>query len=279
MKSEKGQALLIVVLVMVVVLTIGLSVASRSITNLRLATEQEDSQAAFSAAEAGIERIILSTLTNISGSFGIDDKRAEMRTTSMPIGGTEFLLNNGKSVAKDDGADVWLSNHPDYTSPLSPQFFSVYWGSSLEGNCSVAAAVEIIAVYGSKANPLSKRFTFDPCQTRTNPNSFSFIGPANIGAVTRAEKTFYYKTPDNFLNGINDIFIIRIIPLYASTPIGVYTCNPGNPGNNCTPLPSQGKVINSTGSSGGTQRKITYYQGYPKLPSEFFHYVLFSSIK
>ncbi len=52
--SESGQALLIVVLVMVVVLTMGLSVASRSITNLRIATEQDNSQASFSAVEAGI---------------------------------------------------------------------------------------------------------------------------------------------------------------------------------------------------------------------------------
>ncbi len=49
-KNQSGQALLIIVLVMVVALTIGLSVASRTITNLRTSREQASSQKALSAA-------------------------------------------------------------------------------------------------------------------------------------------------------------------------------------------------------------------------------------
>jgi Tfp pilus assembly protein PilX len=56
--SEKGQMLLIVVLIMVVALTVGLSIAARSLVNLKIATDDENSQRAFSAAEAGIERLI-----------------------------------------------------------------------------------------------------------------------------------------------------------------------------------------------------------------------------
>src|SRR5690242_8662448 len=55
---EAGQALLIVVLVMVIALTVGLSLASRSITNLRNSTDEANSQAAFSAAEAGVEQAV-----------------------------------------------------------------------------------------------------------------------------------------------------------------------------------------------------------------------------
>lgn len=44
---------------MVIALTIGLSIAARSIINLQTTTEEEISQRAFSAAEAGIERAII----------------------------------------------------------------------------------------------------------------------------------------------------------------------------------------------------------------------------
>ena len=57
-QSQKGQALLIVVLAMVVALTVGLSVVSRSITNLKNSQQEIDSQKALSAAEAGVELAI-----------------------------------------------------------------------------------------------------------------------------------------------------------------------------------------------------------------------------
>ena len=60
MKSavKPGQVLILVLLVVVVALAVGLSVASRNITNVRTSTQTEESQKAFSAAEAGIESIL-----------------------------------------------------------------------------------------------------------------------------------------------------------------------------------------------------------------------------
>ena len=56
--SRQGQMLLVVVLTMIVALTVGLSVVSRTITNLRISRQSEESQRAFQAAEAGIEKTI-----------------------------------------------------------------------------------------------------------------------------------------------------------------------------------------------------------------------------
>jgi hypothetical protein len=56
MKNHKsGQVVLIVLLVMVVVLTIGLSLISRSVTDISISKDEEEAIRAFSAAEAGIE--------------------------------------------------------------------------------------------------------------------------------------------------------------------------------------------------------------------------------
>src|SRR3989344_1439125 len=57
---QAGQTLLIVVLIMVVSLTIGLSIASKTITNLRTTTEEADSAKALSAAETGVAQSIKS---------------------------------------------------------------------------------------------------------------------------------------------------------------------------------------------------------------------------
>ncbi|MBI2430428.1 MAG: hypothetical protein HYV39_00185 [Candidatus Levybacteria bacterium] len=287
MKNEKGQTLLIVVLVMVVVLTIGLSVASRSITNLRTTTEEENSQRAFSAAEAGVEEAIKSSQTGeIISNRSLGNNANILQVKSVSVGGSEFVLNGGNPISKDDGADIWLSDYPNYTNPKKTtgselQFFTIYWGFSQdacppEGN---AAAIEVIVLYGTtKASASTKRFAFDPCSRPSN-NNFSSLSPNDSGNFSVAEKTFHYKTPyilrsPNIPNN-NELYIVRVVPLYGSTPIGVTTCNPG--GQNCTPLPAQGKQIESTGSSLETVRKITYFQGHPKLPAELFQYIIFSS--
>jgi len=65
---QRGQVLLIVVLVMVIALTVGLSVISRSVTTLRTTKESESSQRAFSAAEAGVAKLLNSNNTSISST-------------------------------------------------------------------------------------------------------------------------------------------------------------------------------------------------------------------
>ncbi len=280
MRSQNGQALLIVVLIMVVSLTVGLSVASRSITNLRISTEEQSSQAAFSAAEAGIERVLKST-TECSQSnpctYSLtDDSRSQYVAVGTSISGREFLLNGGNPIAKDDGTDIWLSDYPNYTNPKRPSSFSIYWGLPGE-SCPNTAAIEIIALGGSRANPITKRFGYDSCSSRSILASNNFSMPS--GATrTIAGKKLQYKTPNNFLDFPvdTDILLIRVVPLYKSTPIGVYTCD--DLGNNCIDLPVQGKQVESTGTSGSTARKVAFFQGHPKLPSEFFQYIIFSSL-
>jgi hypothetical protein len=70
MKRRSGQILILVLLVVVVALAVGLSVASRNITNLRTSTQTEQSQRAFSAAEGGVEDV-LSNLSSIASNPSI----------------------------------------------------------------------------------------------------------------------------------------------------------------------------------------------------------------
>lgn len=263
--GEKGQALLIIVLVMVVALTIGLSIASKTIINLRTSTEEANSQKALAAAEAGIEQAIKNNQlgTNVaSGTF--TDTKASYQTSVTAISGTSFLINGGNPVLQDNGADLWLSNYSSdpsqiFTSPWTGAL-TISWGNSSDP-CS-NSALEIIIISGtSKQSATSKRYAFDACAARSASNHFTQVG-LNQNAVL-GKNFFFQTTPITISSG----FLGRIIPLYTNTTVGVV----GN-----AALPSQGTTITSTGILGTTTRKVNVFQGFPEIPSEYFPYNLFS---
>ncbi|HVZ58759.1 MAG TPA: hypothetical protein VG935_03355 [Patescibacteria group bacterium] len=261
---QRGQVLLIVILVMVVSLTVGLSIVSHSITSLRTTKDDQSSQLAFSAAEAGIEKIISSSSQSpISGT--LTNNATYNATIGQLAGSTStFLVNNGNPVPKDDGADVWLSTYPTYASPFSGKV-TVYWGQT-NGVCSsgsdnTEAALEIVTITGSTSSPVLTHYVVDPCSARAGSNNFStsIQAGATVGGVT-----FAHSYSVTLTNGL----LMRVIPLYAASIMGVS-------GNGAT-LPVQGQIVQSTGTSGSTSRKIALFKGYPRLPVELFPSLIFS---
>lgn len=265
-KSQKGQALLIIVLIMVIALTVGLSVVSRTITNLRTASEQASSQKALSAAEAGVQRALVNVSTPLisGGSSG----NATYTTSVASISGTTILVDGGISVPKDDGAYIWLSPYtPDYASLWQTSWptgggtgnLTLYWGSPSDscGN-NTAAALEVDIISGTRAVPVLTRYAFDPC---SRGNNFTQV----LTSTNPIQNlTFNWTTSIQVTQGL----LARVMPIYSSSVIGA------SGGTNS--LPPQGSIIVSTGTSENTQRKITAFQGYPELPTELFPYGLFS---
>jgi len=278
-RGEEGQILLIVVLIIIGFSTIGLSIVSRTITSIRTSTEEAESQKALSAAEAGIERAIQgSTPIAVEGSN--PSNNSSYSTSFTQIQSSSFLINGGNLIPKDEGADIWFADHdangnPIVSSALSPSFVYLYWGLPSEtcGTNNAPAAIQAIIVTSDQA-AVTHRFAYDPC-SRGNNFASPDTGSFNIGG-----KTFMYATPQGGQNdlakggNIKKIVFIRVIPIYKDAVVGVSTCNRG--GNNCpTPLPSQGYVISSTGTSGAASRKITIFKGYPQTYLPYLSYGLF----
>jgi len=271
MRNDSGQAFLIVVLVMVVVLTVGLSVVSRSITNLRNAGNQESSQKALAAAEAGVERAIkANSITTTAVTNSLNNQASYSYTVTQVSGTNAIPLNGGIPVAKNDGIYVWLvpySATGSYPSAWSGSTLTIYWGSPSD-TCSPSlatntmAALEVELVSGTKTNPTIQRSVYDPCGVRQSSNGFS--SPTSNTVVTNAAGTFHYTA---VITGISSGLLAKLSPLYAGTQIAVQ----GN-----VALPSQGNIITSTGTADNAQRKITVFQVYPELPMELFPYTLFS---
>lgn len=265
---QRGQVLLIIILVMVVALTIGLSVVSRSIVNLRTTEEEENSQKAFSAAEAGIERLINSSAESLTLSDEVGtDASFNAKITSYAKNSNSFLVYNYNLIPKDDGADIWLSNYPTYTSPLNAQV-TVYWGSPSDTctnneSTNTESALQIVVISGDINSPQNLAMThymLEPCSSRASVNNFS----QNIqsGGVIGG-KQFTHSYTVSVTNGL----LMRIIPLYAPTRLGISSTQP---------LPAQGQIIESTGVVANTERKLTVYKGYPTLPVEIFPHGIFS---
>ncbi len=267
---QAGQTLLIVVLVMVVGLTIGLSIVSKSITNVRTTTEEANSAQALAAAEAGVAQAIqTNALTGISSTYGNNASFTSKLTES--AGQTTVLLNDGTIVPQDEGADLWLVPHdssglPVYSSPWGGSSVNIYWGDPT-GPCE-QAALEILVIKGSSLDPTSSRYALDPCiGRREGATGNNFTNPTAGGPYIKAEKSFSYTFQISVTSGL----IARIIPIYNNAIIAVEDTSVTP-----APFPSQGAVITSTGKAKDTtiQRKLNVFQGFSFLPIEYVNFGL-----
>ncbi|OIP57348.1 MAG: hypothetical protein COX79_01235 [Candidatus Levybacteria bacterium CG_4_10_14_0_2_um_filter_36_16] len=271
--GNRGQVLLIVVLTTIVSLTVGLTIVSRTITNLKISKQNEESQRAFQAAEGGIEQALSSAQTgnpslltqNFSNSSSSDTKT----TVISAEGGNNILLNNGESVDQDSGMDVWLSTYPDYSSPTTGDV-TIFWSNQdiqLSGSpekcgktdgSSVHSALEVVLLSGSVTSPTFTKKVFDPCARIPSSDIYDNVTKQTVGGIT-----FNYQATISVTNGL----IMKVIPIYNSTKIAV---------GSSVALPSQGSLIESTGTSGDTVRKVVYYSSYPQIPLEIFPYSVIS---
>ena len=273
MQKQKGQVFLIVILVMVIALTVGLSLVSRSVITVKTTSEEADSQKAFNAAEAGVEIALQKSQSTTDVTIGqktLANNAVIQQVLIHPITGSSIVLNDGNPVSQDQGIDIWLTTYPDYSgNPWTGKMY-VYWGS--KNGCN-DAAIEAIIISGTSStdkNAKIERYGIDPCGTnsvdpsknRTGQNKFS---PASGSGSVNGTR-FNFSTSIPIINGL----LVRVIPLYANTPLGIVGYDNSSP-QALQNFPSQGRIITSTGVFGTTQRKVSFFQGYPLLPSEFFY--------
>ncbi|MDO8504064.1 MAG: choice-of-anchor R domain-containing protein [bacterium] len=112
--AQRGQALLIILLVMAVALTIALSIASRSIADITISQKEEEAARAFSAAEAGIEQALI-TQSGTSGGLPAGGQFTAT-ITSLAEGGTNMIVPI--LLASAETIPIWFVAH-DGTGALT----------------------------------------------------------------------------------------------------------------------------------------------------------------
>lgn len=258
-KTAPGQALLIILLVMTVGLTVGLSLSTRSVSDLKASGQLEDSSRAFSAAESGIEAVLKGD-TALSGTVG----NASYTLTTSTAGGNDLVFSLG-DINVADTYTVWLAGHDqsgnlDLSTTYAGGMIDVCWQKA--ETSSEEPAMEAAVIY-KESTGLYKiwRGAYDPSATRRAGNFFSNTDSGTCANLTN-KKTL------NLSSLLGTKIALRLRPFYARATLSVAPLT----GNN---LPSQGLTISSVGTAGQTTRKVVVTQSYGSLPS-IFDYVLFS---
>ena len=281
LRNQRGQALLIVVLVMAVALTIGLAVVSRSITDIKISRQEEESARVFSVAEAGIEEA-LKLGSGTSGTIGEGEALIGYTVSETGQGGgTEFVF---PAINAGDTQTVWLVEHDNdgnltETGRYTGNTIDLYWGN--EGQAADQAttpALEATVIYKDGSNYKIKRGAYDPYDgVDSSRNANGFDDADSAGGYSVGVKTFQFRKTGFTLPALTLIpYALRLKLIYNNDQaqiLGVADNNADGAQN----FPSQGKCYESTASlsTSGITRKVQQCQ-FHKTPPGIFDYVLFS---
>ncbi len=275
-KNEKGQAVLIVLLSLSVVLIVILYILSRTITDVSLSSKEEDSLRAFSAAEAGIERALVAGST---GDQTINDATFNASVTAFSRGSLTSVFPI--ALKSGENATFWFTEHDSATGNLvcnaaNPCFTGSQakfcWGDVGTAADAQAPALEISVYYRVGNEYRVGRKMIDPnVGGRTLNNGYSSTGTC----TSISGETFQFQNivsfgpsglniPNFSTSGVLQFATAKI--LYNTSvahKIGIDVAVSGST------LPSQGDKVNSNGSFAQANRSIEVYQLHPEIPPIF----------
>ncbi len=297
--NEKGQVVLLLILVMTVALAIGLSIVQKSLVDVSTSSKVEQSSRAFSAAEAGIEKALQGSSEPVNFSDSGSSIKEITGTEELPCvpGQAGCIQTAGRQVAleypplaKEDAVQVWLAS-PKASLPNCAGFIcytqptlDIYWGNSQQDK----AALELTLVYFGKdpQDPVpaernrdkyrSYKWYLDNLSVSRN-NGFEKVNcqDRQIGTTIYTCNKRLDFAPVYQKDAANKLMLIRARLLYNNTSQPFAAQATGTCGAACS-LPPQARSITSTGVSGETQRKVRLFQQYNVVPP-YFDYAIFSA--
>lgn len=297
-KSKRGQVLIIFLLILIVGLAIVISIASRTLVDIRLSTTSDQSNRAYFAAEAGIEQALRQLNEGVpcpappTPCFDLDFdniRSGSLVTVSTGERSRSYIFPD--DIAKDDVGQLALLEDFNNLGSASPvEEFTVYWGNQGVSG-PTAPALEVTIVYYQAGLWDLEKFAFDRAG-RNNMCSSSVLtaSPTTIvdGLNPSYSKNFEYMATVNVQSGVCGWsgrsfpwkpVLARFRMLYNSVPQPVAITVDSSEDE----LPAQGERITSTGKAEvspgdptGVTRKLEAIRTFPALPA-IFDYVLFSS--
>ncbi len=257
MENQRGQVLLIIILLSTVLLTIGLSVSQITTQETQIAKLEEESKKAFAAVEAGLDARLKSgsDITNIASILPPNSGIISGQATTDPTPKSTFIT---PLLKKDEQYTFYLADYD-----IAANSFSAYFSGDLIfylGNSSSCPTLELTIV--SSSNSIRRKLINPSCSTMTA----SDISNTNSGAPFNFQGVnFDYKTTSSLsIAGDTKLIIVRV--LFAETKIGIERIS-----GTSTVLPLQGKTITSDATtSTGVSKKIQLFQSLPQIPADFF---------
>lgn len=248
-KRQTGQIGIIILLIMSVLLTVGLSLAANINRDLVLTQQETDSARVFNAAEAGIEDALSSELT-----FG--DSPAHVALDTINRVDVEYDVTSVRTL--ETRIPEAKSIEIDLTGAVDGNSLQIEWAH--ETSCTskgVSPASLLVSIFYVDANG-DTRVRYQPIGGCDWGDGFSVAGSGS-GAYTKAQ-TITLQTDDLFA---------RIKALYNDTHIKISGVG--------WTLPYQGFVIRSTAQSqtGNETRVVEVNRTLPTAPT-FMDYAIYS---
>ncbi|MDP2735544.1 MAG: hypothetical protein Q8P12_05035 [bacterium] len=272
LKSRSGQALIIILLVMAVSLTLGISVASRSISALRQVSFSAQSAQSLAFAEAGAEEA-LKCLDDGSCAAPFDPAAVDLNGDGrddfdyqISVLGSSSTFDGLPPLERDSTIEVSLLNYPRDTA------VSVYWvDRSSSGQLAANSGMELSIIYCdddgatcTTKNYLMQRTAYDTVASRANGIPKLALGSFDVNGVTYGYRAVV--TPP----GGKYPAALRLRVMYATEAVSVAVQSAGG-----AVLPVQGQKVESSGFSGQVIRKVEVVRTNPFL-SELFDFAIFS---
>lgn len=247
--SQSGQIGVIILLIMVVLLTIGISIASQSSQDLFLAQQQVESTRVFNAAEAGIEQALFADLDFDGTSF--TGEVTDFASTDVAVSYSVNKVNQLETrLFEMVGVKV------DVTGMTSGNTLDIRW--SKETSCGTGTVASILVTYFMEDSGAynAQNEAYAGCDRSDN---FTLASTVSLDGYMRRQVV---TIPDN-------TEFVRITSMYADTHILVS-------GGNWT-LPVQGYQIRSEAEStlGNEFRAVEVNRTLNSTPSSM-DYTLFS---
>lgn len=256
MDSQRGQVGIIVLLITVVMLTVGISVVSRTTTDVSISETQQSASQVLDAAQSAIEAafanpdvISASPAPVTTQSVTIDPGKLTAQYDATKLNYLEASVEEGQVVGID------LSN-----ATFTPgNTLSVSWAKETDCAGNPQAASLAISVYNqpSSGNAFVRRYYWVP-SVCSRSDGFS--------SITAVGSDGYLRTSDITLEA-NDK-LIRIRPIYSSTAIRVGAT---------WALGTQSIQVNASAQDivGQENKAIQVDQSLPTAPN-IFEYALYS---
>ncbi len=240
--SQSGQVAVIVLLLMVVLLTIGLSLASRVTQDIFLTQQQSDSARVFNAAESGAEDALSQDFSVITGPQSGTGQLGNDITYNYTIVPSQVLE---RDLKEGDTATVFVNN-----APLGN--ITVDWGK--RGSClDSSLIISTYFVEGAQTKVRHLAVAPDGCNRNDNFDT-------STSGTSPYESSFQVGDIDN------TVLFVRIKAVYNDTSLRVTGLN----------LPQQYLVRSAASNPDGTeQRTVEVSRGVSSAPA-FMDYSLYT---
>lgn len=276
LSNQKGQALLILILMISLVLTVLSAVSYRLSVDTQTTQLQDDAVSALAGADAGIEAGLsfASTVTSavaVGGpknfkdsaigldtlaNTGIDVQKSQVTVFNQP--GDNLLT---PEIEKDAQFTYYLVDPNNIVSGTSFKGNVTVFFKDVHGSCNGSRTKLALEINRIKADGTVIRNLVEPCTTNQ-------IGTSDLSVSDTAQGEF---SKDASLNKkisiqIADERLLIIRTLFNKTNLG-FKAVPDQGSS----IPVQGRIIRSYAvTNSGVSRTVDVFQTLPQLPAEFF---------